>query len=137
MQHRELETHHWNLPLGVAAASLLGGCGPLVIIDDTGLYETTELPTTTGPHDPTNGPQCNDTRDCPPGESCYDGYCWSGPDTCGYYYCDTDYYDTDYLDTFGDTDTDGIPPECQAHAESVGRQVKALYQGTDKQEFRA
>ena len=24
-----------------------------------------------------------------------------------------------------------------AHAESVGRQVKALYQGTDKQEFRA
>ncbi len=24
-----------------------------------------------------------------------------------------------------------------AHAEAVGRQVKALYQGTDKQEFRA
>jgi len=128
MQHHELETHHWNLPLSVVATTLLSACGPLIFIDDDGGYNTTDIGSTTDlsgpPTDPTSGRECSSSQECPPGQVCYYGSCIDDygsdydtdygedyGDTCGYDYgyCDTD--------TYGDTDTDGIPPECYSHVD--------------------
>jgi hypothetical protein len=136
MQHREPNTHLWNLSLGVAASTALAACGPYVIPEgetetasttDTGPGVNTLTPSDTG------GP-CVRNSDCPPGHACYDGLCipyYTDTYYCDYGCCDYDPY------CYYDTETDTYPPEtdsvtegldCSSHA-SCGDQHVCTEQG--------
>lgn len=126
MHYGELKTHLWNLSPIAIASVVMTGCGPFIIVDDTGYYINTD--TDPGPVTSTGlpldaGPECRDWQDCPQGQVCSYGSCvpeYYG-DTCGYDYCcnyycgDTDTDTDSYGDTDSDTDTDTIPPECSQH----------------------
>lgn len=134
MEHRELSTTPWNLPLSIAAATVLAACGPLIIIPEGETDSDSSTDTNPGPGPDTNptfgGGECMGNSDCPPGDACFEGQCIP-------YYSDTDYNDTDYCydygccdydpycygDTDTDSDTDTYGFECYSQADCEPHQV--------------
>jgi len=119
MQHRELETHHWNLSLGVAAtATLMVACGPLVTLEgQTDTDSDTQTDTNTQPTEPVETDTlpggCSEVG-CGPGYQCIE-------DTCVRYdYCD-------YGGSGGCCYEDCYDYECYSDAECGEQEICTAY----------
>jgi hypothetical protein len=128
MQHPELETHHWNLSLGVAATSFLAACGPFVVLEgqtdtDTSTQtDTNPRPTEPSETDPTLPGGC-EVNGCAPGYECIEdvcvpyGYCddYGGSGGCCYDCCYEDcyYYECYYDEQCGSQEICNAYNECE------------------------
>jgi hypothetical protein len=113
MSWPRLDTRWWNLSLGAAATTVLGACGPFVILE--GETDTAaETATDTEPTDPTTTIECNNGSDCEPGYDCignvcmpYDDYYCGGTGGCcdgGCCYDDCCYGECYYNECYADED---------------------------------
>jgi hypothetical protein len=119
MDWPRLDASSWNLSLGAVAASMLAGCGPLVVLegetDTDSVTDTDPSPTEPSETDTTPWGPCNGSNECPPGYDCignvcmpYDYYCqdggccYGGTGGCCYYDCC--YGDCYYSECYSDAE---------------------------------